>query len=421
MEKDVPTVRFRTSPKNEQVIRNYTEIIMLNAKGPRIVHEMGLNYEGIYCYLNSMQPKLNNLHRLLEKLKCIHSLTVSLPDAHLENNMLLKNISLRIKHLYSLQILNLDLPYISWISLKGIEHLAGALAQMKLLKKLIMNFGHTNGIDDECLHLLSKSLKKYKNLQSFELDISHCEKVTKKSFKSLAWTLKHLQRPLKELCLGLARLDLIEGNALDLLASGLANLTGLQTLRINFSQLQVSSIDIYSSLMSSIKHLKSLKMLSLCFESLPMHASVLKHLASSFESLIHLHALSLSFGYSSTFAIQEMEVLAQCLKSTASSLKNLTLDFICCSRMNDQVLEKLSIGLKALTKLSEINLQCLYCPDVGDVGIRSVTYELGGLPDLHSVNLGFSYCGPIKDTYYNELKLKKNIKSLTFDYVRSQV
>jgi len=422
MDKDAPTdqqtVRFKTYPKNEQVTKYYTEVIKLNTKRPHLVHDMTLNYEYICIDSGLMQSK--NLPRPLEKLKLIKALYLNFYGADIENDMILQNISQNVRSLSSLRILKLQFPCVHWISLKGVEHLASALTQMKILKRLLMKFTFA-WVNDETLYLFFKSLKKSKNLRSFQLDISLCENITEKTFKYLAWTLKHLQQPLKELCLGCAGLNLREGNALHFLASGLANLINLQTLRINFSQLRISSTDNFSFLLSSLRHLKSLRVLILNFLFLPVNASVLKHLASSFESLIHLHTLSLSFGSSPTFAVQEMEVLAQCLQSTASSLKNLTLDFSCSHSMNDKALEKLSAGLKALTKLSEINLQCNNCPNIGDIGVESVVYELWDLPNLHSVNLYFRFCRPIKDAYEDGLRMKKNIKNLTFHYVHLEV
>jgi len=422
MDKNVPadqqTIRFKVFPKSERVNEYSAEIAKLNAKGPRLVHDMTLNYEYICIYPNLMQSK--NLPRPLEKLKLIKALYLYFSESEVKDDMILQKISQNIKSLSSLKTLKLQFPYARWISLKGVEHLASALAQMKLLEKLIMNFNYAEWANDESLHLLFKGLKKYKNLQSFHLDIPHCMNITEKSFKSLASTFKHSLQSLKELSLDFAGLNLIEGNGLDFLASGLTNLAGLQTFRINFSQLQVSSIDIYSSFMSSIRHLKSLRVLVLNFSCLPVNASTLKHLAMSFKSLTRLHTLSLSFADCSTFTFQEMEVLAQCLHSLASSLKNLTLSFRC-YYITDRALEKLSGGLEALTNLSEINLQCDSCPFVGDDGVERVTYELGGLPNLHSVTLDFRSCRSIKDAYYNGLKMNKNIKNLTFYYARQKV
>ncbi len=109
-----------------------------------------------------------------------------------------------------------------------------------------------------------------------------------------------------------------------------------------------------------------------------------------------------------------MEVLVQCLKSIASSLHHLSLNFSSSVNVNDQALTRLSFGLKTLKNLSRIHLRCEKCPNVGNTGVESITYELGGLPNLSSVALAFNGCRPINDVYKNGLKMKKNIKNFTW-------
>jgi len=409
-----PLTQFKTYPKNEEANETYTSRTKLMKKGSRLVHQMNLKYDSISYEFAQIQSK--SLQTPLEKLKIINTLSLFFQEADSQNHMILKNISMKLKPLSSLQHIKLQFFYSTWPSVQDVVHLASALAQMKLLKKLALDFIYSPWINDESLHLLFQSLKKHKHLQSLDLDLSKCLNITEKSFQYLASTFKRSLQSLKELRLKLTSVDFTKRSSLELLASGLTSIKDLQNLIIDFSQLEISEETNFPSFMSSTKHLKSLRILSMDFSSLPITETAFKNLATSFPSLIHLHTLFLYFQFNETLTVCEMEALAEGLQSLASSLKNLTLNLTYSQNLDDQALEKLADGLKGLTNLSDFRLQCSNCSYVGDAGVESVSCALGGLPNLESVILNFRGCCPIENIYCEDLKMKKNIKTLIFNY-----
>jgi len=237
-------------------------------------------------------------------------------------------------------------------------------------------------------------------------------KITERTFKDFALVLKRSFKSLQELSFILHN-PTIPGSALEFVASALTHLTCLKKLRIPCLTIQISQETDGSSFISSIKNLKSLKMLDLDFSSLPKNMITLQILATSLKSWTDPRCLFLNFQDADAFSVQEMEILAQSFQSFPF-LENLALDFRDCPCMNDQALEKLSASLGVFTRLSKIALSFDQCPLVGDAGVESLVSQFLSLTNLKSITLSVLNCRPIKNEHNNRLQMNKMIKKSPF-------
>jgi hypothetical protein len=316
--------------------------------------------------------KYDRVHKKIFKTKYTSKLNLHI-DNTCYDRLSLKRVRAIIRSCSSLKKVHISY---SWPLLMRKNHfrLFKVLKSTKSLTYFIANFQKCSRIDDSSLFRLMRLLALFRNLQSFGLNISGCNKVTQKGLEFLFSGLKGVVK-CKMMYLDLKGLA-VSSDDLSILESKLSHWVDLQHLKIKTSTHEISSVERNLLANNSTRHdlekiLKENSSISICLPLL------------STRMICALRKLCLSFGRG---LIGESTVgdLARIIKRS-TSLEKLKLSFHD-YWANDEILKSFGYAISEL-ELKGLDIALSKCAKTTIWGFLQLSQEVGKIHTLKKLNL----------------------------------
>jgi len=228
------------------------------------------------------------------------------------------------------------------------------------------------GYSDEGLQRLSKGIKKLHGLRGLDLKFLATKKISDQGLMIFGTTLERL-------CL-------------------------LESLCLTFSMTNEITNEGLKSLAKNFKGLQALKRLNLLFNSDQITGFGLQILGQSLKELTCLEDIHFCFKWALTDGLGK---LAQALKTLDHPLQNITIDFSSESSVDNQMMDQ----IKQLSSLKNVNLESLCVSSLNDEGFQVLNQTLKHLVFLKSLHLQFTQCDQIKEEHMKQFS--ESLKELT--------
>ena len=336
-----------------------------------------------YCYCKfSEKPPVYKFFCSLKSLRSLRDLKVIFTGTPGIPSQVVKELCAGTSHLKTLETISFDFNESS-LDLSAGDKTAFLFnfKRFNSLSALTLKFSNAQGMNDQILENIARSLQQIPRLEKFELILTYCREITNKGIKTLSSCLP----------------------------------SGLKSFRIDVENCFNVNREGIERLFSSIAKMNSLNCLSLSssFENRINNEGMIE-LARCLENLNSLSSLRLTFYSCNVNFTQASLIQFLTFLGSKKSLRNLTLRFPSCSKIiTDDLMGVFGDLLVGLKELENFGLNFNSCSELTDKGIEELAMKIGTLEKVQRLNLEFGRCnGVVGGSVEKLIKSLKNLKKL---------
>jgi len=269
----------------------------------------------------------------------------------------------------------------------------------KYAKEVSIKFGAWRQFNDKQLYKLFHNLFRSNfTIDSLSFDLTNCVKISSDGFKYMEKELSKIKQ-LKKLEIVLHGHYGIFDGSLKTLARLISRFRNLESLSFDFSHCySITDIGL-SKILKSISRLICLNSLSLNLEDCQSISDTsLFQLDKSLQKHVNIVTFKLNLGKIIPDFAERQEItnkgfhkLARRLESFRL-LKELSLEFSNCNRIDSDGLCDLSGYFSDLPSIRKLKLDLSDCPGIDDNHIKSLWEDLSKMKNLYSLSLNFQNC-----------------------------